>query len=353
MSKRILLILSHSIEEHDQLKLLSGLGYEVFSLGGYINPSAPHDPKRPPLPDVTHFADLQAVVDGQGVPDNIGAAAQHIPDEILEWLGDDGIVIAHHYLERIFGQWEHLRDWRKRGGRIIWRTVGQSTADNELRAQQYRADGLEIVRYSPNEIHIPNFSGEDALIRFYKDPDEWMGWHGTGEYVTNVTQDLARRDPWTNAEFFFESTAGLDVRIAGDGSDQIPVFADGVSRFKGFGVLPLKEMQELLQDARCYLYCGTQPASYTLGLIEALMTGVPVVSIHHGYMTIFPYGPQLFEGDTLAPLNAASPEEAHDLLDVFLRDHDVAKHLSEHQRHRAIQEFGIENVGAAWKNILG
>ncbi len=344
MSKRILLILSHSIEEHDQLKLLSGLGYEVFSLGGYINPHDPHDPKRPPLQSVPHFEDLHAVVDALGVEDNIGAAASRIPNEILEWLGDDGVIIAHHYLERIFGQWDHLAAWRKRGGRIIWRTVGQSTADNEKRSQPFRADGLEIVRYSPNEIHIPNFAGEDALIRFYKDPDEWMGWHGSGEYVTNVTQDLIRRHPWTNAEFFFDAVEGLKFQTAGDGSDSLP---------GGLGVLPLKEMQELLQDARCYLYCGTQPASYTLGLIEALMTGVPVVSIHNGYMQIFPYGPQLFEGDTLAPLNAASPDEAHDILKVFLDDHEVAKQISQHQRHRAIFEFGIRNVGDAWKRHLG
>ena len=50
----ILLLLAHSIEEHDQLRLLSGLGYDVFSIGGYIDPAHPHDPKRPALPDVPY-----------------------------------------------------------------------------------------------------------------------------------------------------------------------------------------------------------------------------------------------------------------------------------------------------------
>jgi hypothetical protein len=31
-------------------------------------------------------------------------------------------------------------------------------------------EGLEIVRYSPMERNIPGYIGEDALIRFYKDP---------------------------------------------------------------------------------------------------------------------------------------------------------------------------------------
>lgn len=344
MAKRILLILSHSIEEHDQLKLLSSLGYEVFSLGGYINPAAPHDTKRPPLPDVPHFADLQAVVDGQGVEDNIGRAAEYVPDEILEWLGHDGVIIAHHYLERIFGQWDHLKPWMQKGGRVVWRTVGQSVEANERRAAPFRQDGLEIVRYSPNEIHIPGWAGEDALIRFYKDPDEWMGWRGDDPVVTNVTQDLIKRHPWTNAEFFFEATEGLPLKIAGDGSDEAP---------GGLGVLPLQDMQELLRSARAYLYTGTQPASYTLGLLEALVTGIPVVSIGPEYMTIFDYGVELFEGHVLAPLSTGDPVEAREMLEALLEDHELAQKISTHQRFRAVKEFGIEAVGADWKKFLG
>ena len=57
---RIALCLSHSIEEHDQLKLLSGMGYEVFSIGGYIDPANPHDDKRPALPEVPFYPQLKA-----------------------------------------------------------------------------------------------------------------------------------------------------------------------------------------------------------------------------------------------------------------------------------------------------
>jgi hypothetical protein len=66
-------------------------------------------------------------------------------------------------------------------------------------------------------------------------------------------------------------------------------------------------MRATLRRARAYLYTGTQPASYTLGLIEAMMTGVPVVSIGPSWMRVFPYGHELFEGHELATGDDTTP----------------------------------------------
>lgn len=343
MPKRILLCLSHSIEEHDQLLLLHDLGYEVASIGGYIDPANPHDTKRPGI-DVPCVEVVKAEVDKLGQSDNpgfdtLGAAQERIPDGILEWLGDDGIIIYHHYLERLFGQWDHLRAWREGGGRVVWRTVGQSVESNERRAREFVADGLEVVRYSPKEGNIPGYAGGDALIRFYKDPDEWGGWSGEFPAITNITQELKQRDPWTNYGFWQAATDGLPSRPLGPGSEA--------------GELPFDVMKTALRVARCYLYTGTQPASYTLGLLEALMTGIPVVSIGPSHMQVFPYGSELFEGHELAPLYSDDPKDAHDMLEGLLADHDTASRISQHQRHRAVLKFGKAAVGQAWADFLG
>lgn len=339
--KRVLLILSHSIEEHDQLKLLSGLGYQVFSLGGYINPHHPHDPKRPALPDVPYFGDLQEIVDSLDRVDNIGAAATHVPQGILDWLGDDGVIICHHYLERIFGQWDHLKEW---GGRVVWRTVGQSVEENERRAARYVADGLEVVRYSPKERNIPGYAGEDALIRFYKNPLEWDAWTGEDEVVTNATQGLLQRHPWTNAEFWWQATMNLPTRPVGPGSEELP---------GGTGELTWEDMRAALRSSRAYLYTGTQPASYTLGLLEALMVGIPVISIGPQHMRIFPYGHGLFEGHELASAWTDDPGEAETLLRSFLGDREMARHVGAAQRQRTIETFGIDRVSKDWAAFLG
>lgn len=338
--KRVLLILSHSIEEYDQLRLLDSLGYDVFSLGGYIDPEHPHVDMRPALPNVPHWARLHEAVDALGTDDNIGNAAKHIPDTILDWLGDDGVIICHHYLERLFGQWDHLREW---GGRIVWRTVGQSTTDNELRAQEFRRDGLEIVRYSPKEANIPGYAGADALIRFYKDETEWSGWTGEFELVANITQALERRDPWTNAGFYLAATEGLRAAPAGPESETLP---------GGMGLLSQRDMKQYLREARAYIYCGTQPASYTLGLIEAMMTGTPVVSIGPAHMQIFPYGHKLYEGHELAEVWSNDPYAVKIALQELLQDHDYARQRSDQVRAKAIATWGMDTIGVQWKAYL-
>lgn len=344
--KRIVLCLSHAIEEYDQLRLLHGLGYEVFSIGGYVDPAHPHDPKRPGL-DIPFYPELRDAVDAAGGPgmDNLGLAQARIPDEILDWLGDDGVIIYHHYLERLYGQWDRIADWKRgsSGRRVVWRTVGQSVEHNERTAQPYRSEGLEIVRYSPKERNIPGYAGEDTLIRFYKDPADWPSWRGQSKVVLNITQHLKARDPYTNYRFWVPTTEGLPVKTVGPGSEEIG----------GAGELFVEEMAALLALCRCYLYTGTQPASYTLGLIEAMMTGIPVVSIGPSWMDVFPYGPELFEGHEICGLFYGDPEHARMKLQNLLDDHDEAAEIGRVQHERALGLFSPDVVGAGWREFLG
>jgi hypothetical protein len=349
VARRVVLFLAHSIEEFDQVSLLHRLGYEVASIGGYIRPCAPHDDKRPALPEVPTYEEVASAVEEAQAPGGTGCAQTHIPDRVLEWLGDDGVMIWHHLLDqRLFPQWERLSDWRRGGSdrRIVWRTVGQSVENNERNAQRYREDGLEVVRYSPKERNIPGYCGEDALIRFYKDPDVWGPWTGERQIVTHVSQDLVRRHPWTNAQFFFEATVGLPFEVVGPGSE-------GVRGGLGVGPVSYDDMRERLRTARAYLYTGTQPASYTLGLVEALVTGIPVVSIGPSHMQIFPYGHDLFEGHELAPRAFDDPDDAWHELRTLLASGYYCGAVSAAQRDDAVGVFGVEAVGKAWKSFLG
>ncbi len=337
----VLLCLSHSIEEHDQLRLFHSLGAGVVSLGGYIDPAHPHDPKRPALPQVPAVREIVAAVDAAG---GNGPAQSRIPDAALDWLGDDGVIIFHHYLERLMGQWHTLRDWVHGGRRVIWRTVGQSSPDLEAAMGMLRRDGLEIVRYSPAERALPFYAGEDALIRFWKDPDEWSGWTGEEVAVLNVTQNLQQRGAFCGYDFWDAATTGLP-RIAGGVGSEVLEY--------GTGQLSLDEMQSLLRTCRAYLYTGTQPASYTLGLIEAMMTGIPVVSIDRSHMTLNPWGPAVFEAGDLANASFDDPADARRMLRQLLADRDRAARWSARIRARAVALFGYESVAPGWARVLG
>jgi glycosyltransferase involved in cell wall biosynthesis len=111
-------------------------------------------------------------------------------------------------------------------------------------------------------------------------------------------------------------------------------------------------MQVLLRMSRAYCYTGTQPASYTLGLIEAMMTGIPVVSIGPKWMNVFPYGPDLFEGHEIAGLSADDPTEARAMLTSVLQRETVAAAYGEKARRRAIELFGIDTIREQWREFL-
>lgn len=342
----ILLCLSHAIEEYDQLKLLHGLGYTVASIGGYIDPAHPHTSMRPAL-DIPMVPSIKDAVDGLGTPDNLGAAQARLPDAALDWAD---VIIYHHYLERLYGQWDRILDW-KRGDsnrRVIWRSVGQSVEYNERQAQPFRAQGLERIAYSPKERNIPGYSGEDALIRFYKDPAEWYGWTGEDPVVGNITQDMPGRGEYCGLGFWLAATAGLPAKPAGPGSERLP---------GGIGALGYDEMRAYLRRCRAYLYTGTQPASYTLGLMEAMMTGVPVVSIGPEWMRILPYGPDLFEGHEI--VSEGAEPYGHDAgqtrayLEECLDSPAYAEANSSYVRQRAIELFGIDTIRRQWRDFLG
>lgn len=326
---RLLLLLAHSIEEYDQIRILSSIGHDVFSIGAYTDPAHPSDDKRPPL-DVPYYPELAALVEGDQM-----AHKAHLPDGLIEWA--DAIIIHHFPEQWIVGQWRRIRHKR-----VIWRTVGQSDPWKETLMTPYRGDGLQIVRYSPAERRafepLGAFAGQDALIRFGKYPDDWHGWTGKRAVVGNVTQDMKGRGDFCGYPFWEAATEGLAVAPAGPGSEEMR---------GGVGTLDYDAMREYLRAIRVYLYTGTQPASYTLGLIEAMMTGVPVVSIGPRGLVL----PALFEGHELADSWSDDPELARATLAEHLAERDPA--AGDWMRSRALELFHAEHVAQQWKEFLG
>lgn len=345
----ILYLGSHSVLEYDQVKLWTGLGHDVFSIGAYIDPAHPSDAKRPAIPEAPWHADLAVYVHEQRVKHagepiewavDWGKADLH--DNLIDWA--DTIIVDCFPVQWVFAQWPRLSHKR-----VIWRTIGQSHPDIEMAMKQLA--GLEIVRYSPAEQRhyekIGAWAGQDALIRFSKDPADWHGWHGSLNVVGNLSQHNTDdgRDTWLNWPFFEEATKGLPVVVAGTNSE-----VKG-----GLGALEYDEMRSYLRRIKVMLYTGTQPASYTLGLIEALMTGTPVVSIPSSRMWM----PDLFEGSEIVQHYAAGLSEREDiattrhLLDKCLHEPGYAQWVSEWQREGAKALFSTEVIAPQWAAFLG
>lgn len=333
---RVLLLASHAVAEHDDVQMFARMGYEVFAPGGYEVPGRPNEPIRPPIPEAPEYPDLVALCAAQrhlhrdeGTDWAIDWAKADIHPDLLDWAD---VVIVHHFPERwIGGQWERIRHKR-----VVWRTCGQSNPF--LEAHMRRFNGLQVVRYSPAERRAfgPQ-TQQDALIRFGKDPEEWFGWHGSDPVVGNITQKMVERADHCGLTWYELATRDLPARPAGQDSELLP---------GGVGVLEYDAMREYLRAIRVYIYAGTQPASYTLALIEAMMTGTPVVSIGPRQM----WAPALFEGHEIAVEYADHPQQARMLLERYLAEPDVE--ASEYNRERAVELFGLETIMAQWRDFL-
>jgi len=345
----ILLLTAHDIAEYDDLRMFTDIGHDVFSIGAYTDPPNTDSTLRPALDGPRHpelaarcieqrekHADdpTQEWIEGQ-LHNIVDWAKADLHPDIIDWAD---VIICHHYLESwIVRQWPRIRHKR-----VIWRTCGQSNARLEESMAKLHDDGLQIVRYSPKEEvafrRLGTWAGQDALIRFGKYPSDYGPWIGDDLVVGNVTQNMAGRGEFCGLSFWLNATQGLPVKPAGLDSEALP---------NGIGKLSYPKMVEYLKHIRAYLYTGTQPASYTLGLIEAMMTGVPVVSMGPESWWI----PDLFEGPEITGLSA-DPPQAWAALAKILSDESYARVLSDTMRKRAIDLFGIETIAPQWQAFL-
>jgi hypothetical protein len=327
----------HSILEHDEIKLLHELGHEVFPAGAYIDPSKPHDYMRPPIPDIVVDPEL---IEQYGKLADPGVDARDCLTK--EFVNNFDTVIIMHLPRWIIGNWEAIKHKN-----VIWRTIGQSIDQTEFSLKPYRDQGLKIVRYSPMERNLLNYIGEDAIIRFYKDPDEYGPWTGEIKQVITFGQSMMRRDGACNFTAFERATRSFPRHLFGKGNENSVPWATGMVSFE--------QLQHEMCANRVYFYTGTKPASYTLNFMEAWITAIPVVALgpKHGNMP----GYNLYEIHRLIEngVNGFVSDDIKELqsyIKLLFDDKMVAEDISTQARRTAIATFGKQKALESWQEFL-
>jgi len=340
---RILYLSCHSILEYDEVKLLSELGHEVFSPGAYVEPDNPGDASlRPSIPGLVYRPEWR---DYWTKHDQIHPAIDGKDYLTKEFVDNFDCVIVMHLPRWIIKNWNVIKHKR-----VIWRTIGQSIADRERELSPYRKQGLEIIRYSPKERTIPGYIGEDALIRFYKDPNDYGPWTGTNKRVITFAQHMKQRSNACNYNFFDEVTRSFPRHLFGPGNEGEAWTSGKVS---------YEQLQEEMRLNRVYFYTGTHPASYTLNFIEAWMTGMPIVAIgpQHGNAKYFP-NHDLYEVHNLITnhTNGFVSDNSYQLqiyIRTLLEDDQISASVSKRARASAIKFFGKDIIAKQWDEFLG
>lgn len=349
---KILYLSVHEILEYDEIKLFTEMGHEVFSMGAYMSSNRGGE-MRGEIPDLYQNEALKVV--------GIQSSKHNLHPELIAWA--DVVISMHNSKIPVFpltdkvlaeyanapeqpwiaNNWHMLKDKR-----TIWRSIGQSTHNIEIELQKYKQNGMQIVRYSPKERNIPAYCGENAMIRFYKDPEEFKGWTGEENTVINFTQSLKKRGDHCGYLTFMKGTEGLNRKVYGPGNEDLGAINGGV--------LTYEEQKKAYQRAGCYFYYGTAPASYTLTLIEAMMTGIPVVAAGPSFsMQIYQQATNEISDIIQNGRNGYvgnSVSEIHDYIEDLLEDKEKAKEMGENGRRTAIQLFAKNKIRQEWTDFL-
>ena len=339
-SLNILYLPCHATLEFDEIKLFTEMGHKVFSLqGSYTNPANPADPKRPAIPTNIDPATYQQLmyVTAQCSKDNIH-------EELIRWAD---VIFVSHRDDWILNNWKNMKHKQ-----VVWRTIGQSVPQTENRLALCRTEGLKIVRYSPMEKEISGYIGEDAMIRFYKDENEFCGWTGEEPSVITVCQSMKQRDDACGYSIFQKGTKGLNAKLYGTQSlnaDMTPM-DDPLWN----GQLSYEDLKKAYRENAVYFCTGTYPSSYTLNFLEAFMTGIPVVAIGEALSDRPHYNIHAYEVSKII-VNGVNGycsddvKELHEWTEMLLKDKVKAKEIGDAGRKTAIELFGKQTISNQWK----
>jgi len=344
----ILYYSTHEILEYDEVKLFTEMGHNVFSLGAYqISKSGTG--MRGEIPNLYQNSHITGV--------SLQCSKENTHEELIGWA--DVIILMHnarvsvmdHPQPWLKGNWEKFKASKKP---IIWRSIGQSNKQIETSLKEFRKDGLKIIRYSPREETIPDYQGSDAMIRFYKDPEEYKDYNGQGRRVVNISQALfgnetvRSRGDHMNKDLFDKVVEGFDWKVFGPDNEN-------AGEHNG-GLLSFEDLKQMMRFNRAYFYTGTRPAGYTLGFIEAMMTGIPIVSIVPDHGNVIYDDQKTFEAHELLGSEDGSEggfwsdniQELRDYLNILLKDPNLAISVGQRGRARAINLFGKEKIRKEW-----
>jgi glycosyltransferase involved in cell wall biosynthesis len=333
---RILYVSCHAILEHDEVKLFTEMGHDVFSIGAYSNGGKGHYLlPRPAIEGMQEYPELEIMARNN--------PRTNLPKELFDQFD---VILWMHQPDALNENWEKMKHKK-----VIFRSIGQNTQHVENMIRHMRYEGLKVVRMSPMEERITGYVGGDATIRFYKDENEWLGWNGNEKRAINMTQSLLGRRVFCHYDSIMATMRDFPALVIGSGNDDLGAMNGGD--------LPYELMKGALRDNRCFVYGGTWPSPYTLAFQEAMMTGIPMVCIGKKLAEDLP---EIARNDQIdyyeipdmivtgqSGFLSDDINELRDYVHQLLEDQNLAKRIGDAGRETAIQLFGKEKIRGEWE----
>lgn len=337
----------HGTLEFETLSLFEDMGIEYFCTGLYLDPQKPNEEsaKRAPLKTVV---DPKLLAEFKKLNPNY--RIYHSIHVSKEFVDNFDVVLIDHCCPAPQWLWENWEAVKHKP--VIWRTYTQQNRQVEQAASHFRKQGLKIVRLSPKDRTIPNYAGDDAIIRSWMDIEAYKDWTGSANDVVTFNNFFSKRRNESNTDIYMRirSKFGNKFHLFGGYNEDCPI---------NEGYLSWDEQRQKYREAGVYFALGSKPASLTYNFMEALLTGTPVVTWGRklGNHTGIPdfsdtyEVPDLFESGKHC-FYSDDERELTLFIDLLLNNSKIAKEISDNARKKAIEIWDKKKVMQDWANFF-
>lgn len=340
---------NHASLEYDDLKMLTEMGIDWFSTGVYLNPVSPLKSlvSRESIikaPNSKHI-DLFRAANPSYIP--FENALVKVPEELAQQFD---LIWVTHTFPNIESNWDSFK-----GKPVIWRTYNQQQPEWEAKAKVLRTKGLKIVRIGNTESNRLTFAGEDRVIRAYVDSNIFSDWKGSRRKILTYHNRFEQR--------LKQSLNGCPqayLRLRGSMAPSLFELYGFSNPNNGFshGSLPYEQQVEKYRSSLIYLSLNSESAVYTNSFMEALMTGIPVVTfgpelsnvksreLQHSYEV-----PDLVENGKEA-IVSDDLDFLHEQIKSLMNSREYRTSLGQAGRNKALQLFDKNRIMIEWRDFL-
>jgi len=172
-----------------------------------------------------------------------------------------------------------MRELLEAGKRVILTAFGQSDTWQYVETAKLcnKFEHAYIANYSKKDLRLHAEAGcsddKSRLIRFAKYLDDFKPWNGKQGTAYCCCNNIHNRGPGCRWDLMEQLINKCPVTLSGVNTNEVG----------GLGQISVDEMHERFANSACSVSFGTAPAAMTLGQIEAVCAGTPLVLFDNGY----------------------------------------------------------------------
>lgn len=260
------------------------------------------------------------------------AQLEYGPEDYARLLDDPATGFPERYdLAWLMFNWQLKLFWERRDIPKLYRVAKVAELEESEWAALLERDDFTVVSFYPNTVAWlkERFGVDVPYVPLGLDPELYTPATGEDGHVLSIIHSY--RDRGWSYHAWKEATEGLPVLHVDHLDPEQPVYE-------------YADLRRALRRARLYLHDGEQ--EYTITLIEAMMTGLPLVSFRiPGIERYVEHGHNGFVGD--------HAHEIRDYLQQLLSDDGLAERMGAASRAKALREFHEDRWRADWRRLIG